>query len=63
MADIFMNATSDNGNTTVNTDGTNTYNSRNIVLLDWTVQNGSLPPLVKPVSPLLTTGQVTTASL
>ena len=40
MTNIFMNATSDNGNTTVNTDGTNTWNSKDIVLQNSTVQNG-----------------------
>ena len=40
MTTIFVNATSDNGNSTVNTDGTDTWNSNNIVLQNWTVQNG-----------------------
>ena len=41
VTNIFMNTTSDNGNNTVNTDGTDTWNSRDITLQNWTVQNGS----------------------
>ena len=41
VTNIFMNSTSDDGNMTVNTDGTDTWNSRDITLQNWTVQNGS----------------------
>ena len=39
-----MNSTSDDGNDTVNTDGTDTWNSQNINLQNWTVQNGNSSP-------------------
>ena len=40
ITNVFMNATSDDGNITVNTDGTDIWNSQNINLQNWTVQNG-----------------------
>ncbi|KAF6234758.1 hypothetical protein HO173_006978 [Letharia columbiana] len=40
VTNVHMNATSDDGNITVNTDGTDTWNSRDIKLQNWTVQNG-----------------------
>ncbi|KAM0800807.1 putative exo-polygalacturonase [Usnea florida] len=40
VTNVFMNSTSDDGNITVNTDGTDTWNSRDINLQNWTVQNG-----------------------
>ena len=43
VTNVFMNSTSDDGNMTVNTDGTDTWNSRDINLQNWTVQNGSFP--------------------
>ncbi|KAL1987783.1 hypothetical protein VTN96DRAFT_2623 [Rasamsonia emersonii] len=40
MSNIFMNSTSNDGNRTVNTDGTDTWNSRDVKFYNWTVQNG-----------------------
>ncbi|KAL9620689.1 MAG: hypothetical protein Q9160_004825 [Pyrenula sp. 1 TL-2023] len=40
MSNVFVNATSNDEWGTVNTDGTDTWNSRDILLENWTVQNG-----------------------
>ncbi|KAL1961508.1 hypothetical protein VTN77DRAFT_1649 [Rasamsonia byssochlamydoides] len=40
MSNIYMNSTSSNGNSTVNTDGSDTWNSRDVKFYNWTVQNG-----------------------
>lgn len=46
MSNIFMNSTSSNGNNIVNTDGSDTWNSRDVKYYNWTVQNG------EPLDPL-----------
>lgn len=40
MSNVFVNATSNDEWGTVNTDGTDTWNSRDILMENWTVQNG-----------------------
>ncbi|KAF2233654.1 glycoside hydrolase family 28 protein [Viridothelium virens] len=40
MSNIFMNSTSDDGNDTVNTDGCDTWNSRDVSFYNWTVTGG-----------------------
>jgi galacturan 1,4-alpha-galacturonidase len=40
MTNVFVNATSDSQYGTVNTDGADTWNSRDIVIENWTVTNG-----------------------
>jgi len=46
MTNLDMSAISNSQWTTVNTDGTNSWNSKNIVLSNWTVTSGdvSTPP-------------------
>ncbi|KAK4549872.1 hypothetical protein LTR36_005173 [Oleoguttula mirabilis] len=40
MTNIYVNATSNDGSLTDNTDGSDTWNSRDIYMANWTVQNG-----------------------
>jgi polygalacturonase len=40
MSNIYMNSTSDNEWFTVNTDGADTWNSRDVFFYNWTVQGG-----------------------
>ncbi|KAJ9303438.1 CAZyme family GH28 [Paecilomyces variotii] len=40
MSNIFVNSTSNDGNQTMNTDGSDTWNSHDIRYYNWTVQNG-----------------------
>lgn len=40
MTNIYVNATSDDEWGTVNTDGSDTWNSDQILMQNWTVQNG-----------------------
>lgn len=42
MSNIFVNSTSNDGNQTMNTDGSDTWNSHDIRYYNWTVQNGTL---------------------
>ena len=49
-----MNSTSDDGNTTVNTDGVDTWNSIDLNFQNWTVQNGPYLPWSRRLIYLLT---------
>lgn len=42
MTNLNMNATSSSQYTTVNTDGTNTWNSQDVVISNWTVTSGDV---------------------
>ena len=48
MTDISVNATSDNGNSTVNTDCIYKWISNNLFLQNWTVQNGKALKQLRP---------------
>lgn len=49
MTNLDMNATSNSQWSTVNTDGTNTWNSKDVVIKDWVVTSGDVGGPTPPV--------------